>query len=68
MEEQNKINKIVLIGTPVVNEVPLLQPYPLLRHHNEFKLCLQDLANLLIPIACVVGIIALVIYIISLTT
>ena len=72
MENQHEIrsenDKVVLIGIPVFNQVPLLQPYPVLRDHNTFKVCLQDLANLVIPIVCVFGIIALVIYIISLTT
>ena len=72
MENQGVIksenDKVVLIGIPVFNQVPLLQPYPILKEKNSCKVFFQDLANLLVPIVCIFGIIGLVIYIISLTT
>ena len=72
MESQNETKKendtVILVGMPVFNQVPLLQPYPALKEKNSCKVFFQDLANLLIPIICVFGIIGLVIYIISIIT
>ena len=72
MENQDEIksenDKVVLIGVPVFNEVSLLEPRPVLKEKKLCKVLFQDLANLLVPIICIFGIMALVIYIISLTT
>lgn len=57
MEE--KVDKdVVIIGIPIISQVPLLQPYPY-SIKRECKTFCKDLLNILLPIICVFGIIAL---------
>jgi hypothetical protein len=60
MEEIKDNGKdVVIIGIPILSQVPLLQPYP----YNIKQYCktfCRDIFNLLIPIICVLGIIGLV--------
>lgn len=67
-ENKRENDTVILVGIPVFNQVPLLQPYPAFREKNSCKVFLQDLANLVLPIICVFGVIALVLYIISIST
>ena len=50
---------VVIIGIPIMPQVPLLELYP----HSikqECKIFCKDLLNLLLPIICVFGVIALI--------
>ena len=50
---------VVVIGIPIMSQVPLLEVYP----HSikqECKIFCKDLLNLLLPIICVFGVIALI--------
>lgn len=59
MEKKDNNKDIVIIGIPVISQVPLLEPYA---HsiQQECKIFCKDLLNLLLPIICVFGIIALI--------
>ncbi len=59
MENNNNNKDSVIIGIPVLLQAPLLQPYPY-SIKRECKTFCKDLLNLLIPIICVFGVIALV--------
>lgn len=59
MEKKDNNKDIVIIGIPLISQVPLLEPYA---HsiQQECKIFCKDLLNLLLPIICVFGIIALI--------
>ena len=59
MEKKNNSNNVVIIGVPVLDQAPLLQPYPYTIKQKCSVFC-KDLLNLLLPIMCVFGIIALI--------
>ena len=59
MENNNNNKDSVIICIPVLLQAPLLQPYPY-SIKRECKTFCKDLLNLLIPIICVFGVIALV--------
>jgi hypothetical protein len=61
----NQNNKEVIIGVPVLNDVLLLEPYPEPTIKQECKICCQDLFNLLIPMACIIGSVIAIIIIIA---
>lgn len=60
MEKKDNNKDIVIIGIPVISQVPLLEPYA---HsiQQECKIFCKDLLNLLLPIICVFGIIVSII-------
>ena len=59
MEKKANSNDVVIIGIPVLQQAPLLQPYPY-SIKQECSVFCKDLLNLLLPIICVFGIIALI--------
>jgi hypothetical protein len=58
MEKADNNNSSIIIGIPIISQAPLLQPYPY-SIKRECKTFCKDLLNLLIPIICVFGVIAL---------
>lgn len=59
MKKKDNSNDAVIIGIPVLQQAPLLQPYPYTIKQQCSVFC-KDLLNLLLPIICVFGIIALI--------
>ena len=58
MEKVDNKNSSIIIDIPIISQAPLLQPYPYFIK-RECKTFCKDLLNILLPIICVFGIIAL---------